>query len=242
MTYEVGSVAPRTDQLEEPTKTFIEGVVPYTNTPLIDPLGPLLVELFSKIFLYAYSSYHLPASSATRESFCMNPLRFESTEGLGVSPPLSKTQVVDPAREKTAIVGASYLLGTYVTQVTLTQPLANITLFSHGLGNIPSSLVRHMHTPSALLGHSISQMATNQVIHTISITQATHPTYPTLQTGSSYIPFIVGQSSMGGQPLARGKHSIGGKPLTGEKPSAGGKHFTGEKTSSMGKNPMWGQL
>jgi hypothetical protein len=38
-----------------------------------------------------------------------------------------------------------------------------------GLGNIPSSLVPHMHTPSALLGHSIGQMANSQVIHTTKL-------------------------------------------------------------------------
>jgi hypothetical protein len=132
MTSEVRSVAPGSDQLEEPTTTFIEGVVPYENPPLTDPLGPLLIELPSTRFLDAYSSYHLPTSSATRKYFGMNPLTFDFTEGLGVSPPLSTTLVVDPARAQTATAGASSLLGTFVTQVTLTQPLANTSLFAHG--------------------------------------------------------------------------------------------------------------
>jgi hypothetical protein len=43
--------------VEELVKTFVEGVVPYANPPLTDPLGPLLVEKLSMRFLDAYSSY-----------------------------------------------------------------------------------------------------------------------------------------------------------------------------------------
>jgi hypothetical protein len=66
------------------------------------------------------------------------------------------------------------------------------------MSNIPSSLVPYMHRPSALLGCSIDQMERNQFIHTTPITQATHPTSPTLQMGSSSIPFIGAQFSIGG--------------------------------------------
>jgi hypothetical protein len=239
MTSEVGSVTPGRDQLEEPTTNFVEGVVPYTNPPLTNTLGPLLIEISSMIFLDAYSSYHLPTSSTTRKYFGMNTLKFEFTEGLGVSPPLSTSHVV--ARVNIAIVGAYSLLGTYVTQVTLTQPLLNTSLFAHGSGNILSSLVSHMHTPSVLLGHPIGHMDNSQFIHTTTITQDTQPTCPTLQMGSSYIPFIGGQSSWGGQPLAGGKTSIGCQPLAGGKPSIVGKPFYRGKPSTMGKTPMWGK-
>jgi hypothetical protein len=60
-----------------------------------------------------------------------------------------------------------------VTQVTLTRPLANASLFSHGSSNILASIVPHLHTPSDLLGGSMGQMANSQVIHTTTITQAT---------------------------------------------------------------------
>jgi hypothetical protein len=103
-----------------------------------------------------------------------------------------------------------------VTQVTLTQPLASTSPSTHGSSNIPASLIPHMHTPSDLLGHPISHMANSQVIQTTTFTQATQPTSPTLQMGSSPIPFIGGQSSVGGKPF------VGGKP------------------STMRKNPMWG--
>jgi hypothetical protein len=129
-----------------------------------------------------------------------------------------------------------------------------------GPGNILASLVPHMHTPSALLGHSIGQMANSQVIHTTPITQATHPTSPTLQMGSSSIPFIGGQSSIGGQPFTGGKLPAGGKPSTmGQAPMWGKQQPSWGKTAPAGPsipittgmyprqpypgvvNPLWGQ-
>lgn len=86
-----------------------------------------------------------------------------------------------------------------------------------------------MHIPSDLLGHPIGQMANNQAIQTTTFTEAIQPTSPTLQMGSSSIPFIGRQSSMGGQILAGGK------------PSAGGNFFVEGKPSAMGKIPMWGK-
>jgi hypothetical protein len=130
ITSETGSVAPGSDQhTEEPVTTFVEGMVPHTNPPLTDPLGPLLIEQPSMTYFDAYSSYHF-LSSTTRKYFGMNPPTFDFT--LGISPPLSTTLVVDPARAQSATVGASSLLGTFVTQVTLTQPLENTSLFAHG--------------------------------------------------------------------------------------------------------------
>jgi hypothetical protein len=82
--------------------------------------------------------------------------------------------------------------------------LENTPLFACDPSNILSSIVPHMHTPSDLLGRSIGQMASNEVIHRTQITQATHPTSPTLQMGISSIPFIGGQYSIGGQPFAGG--------------------------------------
>jgi hypothetical protein len=90
----------------------MEGLVSYTNPLFTDPLGPLLIEQPSTRFLDAYSSYYLPASSTTRPIFWHEPTTFGFPEGLGVSPPLSTTPVVDPARAHITIVGASSLLGT----------------------------------------------------------------------------------------------------------------------------------
>jgi hypothetical protein len=88
-TFETGSVAHGSDQhTKEPVITFMEGVVPHTNPPLTDPVGPLLIEQPSTTYFDAFSSYHLP-------------------EGLEISPPLSTTLVVDPARAQSTIVGAS---------------------------------------------------------------------------------------------------------------------------------------
>ena len=95
-----------------------------------------------------------------------------------------------------------------MTQINPPQPLVLTYPFRYGSSNIPYSLFPHMHTPSALLGRTISQMANNQVIHTTPITQATHPTSPTLQMGSSSIPFIGGQSSVGGKLFAGGKPQL----------------------------------
>jgi hypothetical protein len=136
--------------------------------------------------------------------FWHEPTSFGFPEGLG-NLSFSTTPVVD-------IVGASSLLKTSVTQVTLTQPLAHTSPFTHGSGNILASLFPHMHTPSALLGHSISQMVDSQVIHTTMVTQATQPPSHTSQIST---PYIGGQSSMGGQPSAGGKPSVAGKFLLG---------------------------
>jgi hypothetical protein len=73
-----------------------------------------------------------------------------------------------------------------------------------------------MHTSSALLVHSISQMANNQFIHTTMVTQATHPPYNTFYIST---PYIGGQSSMGSQPSAGGKPSVVGKSFTRGKPT-----------------------
>jgi hypothetical protein len=137
-------------------------------------------------------------------SFGVNPSSFGFPEGLG-NLSFSTTPVVDT-------VGASSLPETSVTQVTLTQPLAHTSSFAHGSGNIPASLFPHMHTPSALLGHSIGQMANSQVIHTTMVTQATQPPSQPSQIST---PYIGGQSSMGGQPSAGGKPSAAGKLFTG---------------------------
>jgi hypothetical protein len=73
------------------------------------------------------------------------------------------------------------------------------------------SLFPHMHTPSALLGRTISQMANNQVIHTTTVTKAIQP--PS-QPSKMSTPYIGGQSSMGIQTLAGGKPSATGKCFT----------------------------
>jgi hypothetical protein len=126
-TSETESVAPGSGQhTEEPVTTFVEGVVPYTNPPLTDPLGPLLVEQPSTRFLDAYSSYHLPTSSSNR-------LSSDYTDGIWI-PPMDP-EIATLAQITT--VGASSLLGTSMTQVTLTQPLASTSLSAHGSGNIP---------------------------------------------------------------------------------------------------------
>jgi hypothetical protein len=139
------------------------------NPRFTDPLVQPLTDPPSKIYVDAYSSYHLPLGSTTTQSFGMNPSSFGFPEGLEKSY-FSTTLVVD-------IVGASYLLETSMNQVTLTQPLVRTSSISHASSSIPSLLFTHMHTPSALLGHSIGQMASNQVIYTTMITQATQPPY-----------------------------------------------------------------
>jgi hypothetical protein len=49
---EVGSVALRSDHHEEePVTTFVEGIFLPVNPPIIDPHGPLLVEMSSSTFL-----------------------------------------------------------------------------------------------------------------------------------------------------------------------------------------------
>ena len=55
-------------------------------------------------------------------------------------------------------------------------------------------------------------MASSQVIHTAPITQASHPTSAIVEMGSSSIPFIGGQYSIGGQPFVVGQLPDGGKP------------------------------
>jgi len=88
-TFETGSVAPRSDQnKKESVITFVEGVAPHTNPPLTDPVGPLLIEQPSTTYFDVFFSYCL-------------------LEGLEFSPPLSRTLIVDPAREQSTIVGAS---------------------------------------------------------------------------------------------------------------------------------------
>jgi hypothetical protein len=114
------------------------------------------------------------------------------------------------------IVGASYLPKILLTQVTPTQPLAHSSPFVHELGNIHASLFPHMHTPSALLGRSISQMAKSQVIQKKTVSQ---PTQPPSHTSQISTPYIGGQSSMGGQPSAGGKPSVAGKPFTRGEPT-----------------------
>jgi hypothetical protein len=125
----------------------------------------------------------------------MKPLFSGFPKGLGNSYFLT-THVVDT-------IGASYLPKILFTQVTLTQEIAHTSPFAHGLGNIPSSLFTHMQTPGALLGHSIIQMATSQVIHTTTVSQATQAPYHTSHIST---PYIGGQYSMGG------KNFTGGKP------------------------------
>jgi hypothetical protein len=137
----------------------------------------------------------------------VNPSSFGFPERLG-NLSFSKTLAVDTA-------GASYLPETSLIQVILTQPPTHTSSFSHGLGSIPASLFPHMHTPSSLLGHSIGQKSSNQVIHTTMDPQATQPPYRPSQIST---PYIGGQYSMGGQPsswgkpLAAWKLFIGGAP------------------------------
>jgi len=57
-----------------------------------------------------------------------------------------------------------------------------------------------MHTPSALIVHSIGHMDSSKFIHTTMVTQVTHPPSHTSQIST---PYIGGQSSMGGQPSTR---------------------------------------
>jgi len=130
--------------IEEPVTTFMEYLVPYINPPLIDLLGPLLVEQPSMIFIDAYSSYHLLTSSDNR-------LSYDYTDGILIPP----MDLEIAALEQITTVGASYLLGTSVTQVTLKQPLVSTSPFAHGKNNILVSLLPHMHTPSDLLGRPI---------------------------------------------------------------------------------------
>jgi hypothetical protein len=132
----------------------------------------------------------------------MNPPTFGFLERLGVSPLLSTTPVVEHTRSQITTVDASSLLGTSMTQVTQTQPLASTSPTADESGNILASLIPHMHTLSALLVRPIDHMANSQVIQITTFTQATQPTSPTLLMRSSPLPLIGGQSSMGGQPLA----------------------------------------
>jgi hypothetical protein len=138
----------------------------------------------------------------------MNPSSFGFPEGLGNSS-FSTTHVVDT-------VGASSLPENIIDPGNPTQPLAHSSPFAHESGNIPASLFPHMHTPSALLGHSIGQMVSSQVIHTTMVTQDTQPPSHTSHIST---PYIGGQSSMGGQPSAGGKPSVAGKLFTGGKPT-----------------------
>jgi hypothetical protein len=93
----------------------------------------------------------------------MNPSSFGFPEGLG-NFSFSTTPVVDTAN-------AYSLLETSVTQVTPNQPLVHTYPFTHGSCIIHVLLFPHMHTPSALLGHSIGRMASSQVVHTTMIKQ-----------------------------------------------------------------------
>jgi hypothetical protein len=56
------------------------------------------------IFLDTYSSYYLHVSSTTRPYFGMNSPKFGFPDGLGVSPPLSTTPVVDLAGAKSLLL------------------------------------------------------------------------------------------------------------------------------------------
>jgi hypothetical protein len=218
-TSETKSVAPGIDQhIEEPITTFIESLESYENHPFTDPLSLPLIDPPSMRYINAYSSYNLPPGSTTTQSVGMNPPIFGFPEGLG-NLSLSTTPVVDT-------FGASSLLGTSMTQVTSTQPLENTFPFTHGLGNIHASLFPHMHMPSASLGQLIGQMANSQFVHTTTVTQVTQPPSQTLQMST---PYIGGQSSMEGQPLAGGK------------PSTGGKNFTGGKPMWLQHKKSWGQ-
>jgi len=98
-----------------------------------------------------------------------------------------------------------------MTQINPPQPLVLTYPFRYGSSNIPYSLFPHMHTPSALLGRTISQMANNQVIMITTVTKAIQPPYQPSQMST---PYIGGQSSMGIQTLAGGKPSARGKCFT----------------------------
>jgi hypothetical protein len=203
--------------IEVPVTTFIESLTYYTNPLFTDPLFPPLIDPPFTIFSYAYYSYYLPPSSTTTQSFGVNPSSFGFPEGLG-NLSFSTTPVV-------GIVGASSLPETSMTQVTPNKPLARTPSIAHGPGNIPASLFPHMHIPSSLLGRSLNQMTDSQVIHTTTVTQATHPSFEPSQISK---PYIGDKYSMGGQP------SVGGKP------SAAEKLFIGGQPSWLQHQPIWG--
>jgi hypothetical protein len=138
----------------------------------------------------------------------MNPPIFVFPKGFRNSS-FSITIVVDTLSTYT-------LPETSMTQVTLTQPLVNSSPFTHESGHIPASLFPHMHTPISILGHSIGQMVSSQVIQTTTVAQATHPPYHTLHIST---PYIGGQSSIRGQSSAWGKPSVAGQLFTGRKPT-----------------------
>jgi hypothetical protein len=162
-TSDTGSVAPGSGQhIEELIRIFVEILVSYVNPLFTDPLGqPCTNPPFTRYF-DAYYSYNLPPGSTTTQYFGMNPSYFGFPKGLG-NFYFSTTPIFD-------IVGAYSLPKTSVTQVTPTQPLVHTYPFTHGSGNIHASLFQHMHTPSALLGHTIGHMASRKVIHTTMVT------------------------------------------------------------------------
>jgi hypothetical protein len=188
-TSETRSLTPGSGQhvVKELVTAFIEILAYYTDPLFTDPLGLPLIDPPSTRYVDSYSSYQLPLDSTTTQSFGMNPSSFGFPEVLG-NLSLSKTHVV-------VIFGASFLLKTLVTQANPTQPLVHSSPFTHGSGNILASIFPHIHTPSALLSHSFSQMVGSQVIHTTTVAQDTHPPYHTSHIST---PYIGSQYSMGG--------------------------------------------
>jgi hypothetical protein len=92
----------------------------------------------------------------------MNPPSFGFPEGLG-NFSFSTNHVVDT-------ICTSSLLETSMAQVTPNQPFVHTYPFAHGSCIIIVSLFTLMHTPSDLLGHSISQMVDSQVVHKTTVT------------------------------------------------------------------------
>jgi hypothetical protein len=167
-TYETRSVAPGSDHhVEKPVPTFIEIFSSLMNPLFTNPLYQPLIDPSSMRYIDSYSSYRLRPGSTTTLVFGTNPSSFGFPEGLGNSY-FSTTHVVD-------IVGASSLPEISLTQLTLNRPLVHSSPFSHESGNILASLFLHIHTPSSLLGRSISQMVSIQVINTTMISQDTQP-------------------------------------------------------------------
>jgi hypothetical protein len=193
-TSETRSIALGSGQhVEEPITTFLEILASYVNHIFTNQLGLPLTHPPSTRYFDAFSSYNLPPSSTTTQCFGVNPSSFgfpKELENLS----FSTTPVVDT-------VGASSLLKTLVTQLNLTQPFAMTSPFTHGSGNIPASLFPHIHTPSTLLGHSIGHIVEIQVVHTTKVIEYTQPPCQPFHMST---PYIGGQSSMGGQPLAGG--------------------------------------
>jgi len=64
----------------------VEGIVPHTNPPLTDPLGPLLVELPSMRPVDSFSSYHLPLHAFIRHFIGMTTRSPHYTDIMVVTP------------------------------------------------------------------------------------------------------------------------------------------------------------